>query len=368
MTTSTPTSPPDQRDNALHDWLIQSFMDKTIAHQRLLGDASFRAYHRLQVQAKDSTQHYIVMDAPPQKESIKEFIAVAKLLKTHGINAPQLIAMDEVQGFLVLEDFGATDFADKIGNHDPKNSDSLYQTAMQTLIAIANIDNTQAQQQADLPPYDTALLSREMGLFSEWFLPFLDIKMDKTSEDIWQNLQQTLIEQITAQPEVVVHRDFHSRNLMILDTDNLTTTSLGVIDFQDAVIGAYTYDLASLLRDAYIDFDEIWVSEQLAKFYQLATIEQKYDKSLAQFTADFNVTSLQRHLKVLGIFIRLSQRDGKDRYLTNLPKVMADLMHSAKWLSDNIIHPKKAEFTAFYNWLNDTVLPQFNQKFNQTLT
>ena len=155
---------------------------------------------------------------------------------------------------------------------------------------------------------------------------------------------------------------------MILDTDNLTTTSLGVIDFQDAVIGAYTYDLASLLRDAYIDFDEIWVSEQLAKFYQLATIEQKYDKILAQFTADFNVTSLQRHLKGLGIFIRLSQRDGKDRYLTNMPKVMTDLMHSAKWLSDNIIHPKKAEFTAFYNWLNDTLLPQFNQKFNQTLT
>lgn len=358
-----------QRDNALHTWLEQVFPKQTITHQRLAGDASFRAYHRLQVASNDkngTTQNYIVMDAPPEKESVKEFIAVAKLLKTNAVNAPEIVAMDETQGFLVLEDFGATDFADKIGKNVP-NSDDLYQQAMQTILTIGKIDSALAQNQANLPAYDTALLSREMGLFSEWFLPFIGVTLDETAEKLWQNTQNAIIAQVTAQPQGVVHRDFHSRNLMILEDGSNQEQPLGVIDFQDAVIGAYTYDLASLLRDAYIDFDENWVSEQLAKFYQLANIEQNYGKSLAEFTADFNVMSMQRHLKVLGIFIRLSQRDGKNRYLANMPKVMADLMHSAKWLSENTstLHQQHTNFKAFYDWLNQTVLPKFQEKFGK---
>lgn len=352
----------EQRDTQLHQFLQASFPEQTIHHQRLAGDASFRAYHRLQVETAGTTHHYIVMDAPPDKESVKEFIAVAQLLKTNAINAPQLIAIDEAQGFLVLEDFGTTDFADKIGKHDLSGSASLYENAMQTIVTISKIDTTTAKKQADLPIYDPVLLTREMGLFSDWFLPYIGLTLDSQGEQIWQNVQNVIIAQATAQPQVVVHRDFHSRNLMILDTDNLATTKLGVIDFQDAVIGAYTYDLASLLRDAYIDFDENWVSQNVAKFYQLANIEQNYGKSLTEFTADFNVMSLQRHLKVLGIFIRLSQRDGKDRYLANMPKVMGDLIYSAKWLSENT---KNADFQAFYAWLNQTVAPAFNQKFNQ---
>lgn len=347
-----------QRDTALHTWLQQVFPNQSIAHQRLAGDASFRAYHRLQVtDTNDKTQHYIVMDAPPDKESVTEFIAVAKLLKNHEVNTPDIVAIDENQGFLVLEDFGATDFADKIGKNIP-DSDDLYQQAMQTLLTIGKIDSALAQNQAKLPSYDTALLGREMGLFSEWFLPYIGVTLDDNAETLWQNTQNAIIAQVTAQPQGLVHRDFHSRNLMILGHNQ----PLGVLDFQDAVIGAYTYDLASLLRDAYIDFDEHWVSQQLAKFYQLANIEQNYGKSLAEFTADFNVMSMQRHLKVLGIFIRLSQRDGKDRYLANMPKVMADLMHSAKWLNDNT---DNAEFKAFYEWLNQMVLPKFNDKFGK---
>lgn len=350
------------RDAALHQWLQQIFADKQITHQRLAGDASFRAYHRLQVTNNNLIKNYIVMDAPPDKESVKEFIAVAKLLKNNNVNAPELIAIDEAQGFLVLEDFGATDFADKIGKADRVMTDMLYHNAMQIILAIGKIDTAIAQKQADLPHYDNVLLSREMGLFSEWFLPYIGVNLDNQSEKIWQNVQTAIVNQITAQPQVMVHRDFHSRNLMILDTVNLTASPLGVIDFQDAVIGAYTYDLASLLRDAYIDFDENWVNENVEKFYQLAHIEQKYGKTLAEFTTDFNVMSLQRHLKVLGIFIRLSQRDGKDRYLANMPKVMGDLIHSAKWLSDNT---DNVDFNAFYEWLIQTVTPAFNQKFNK---
>lgn len=355
MSVSIPSQ--QQRDTQLHDWLSQVFANQTFYHKRLAGDASFRAYHRLEVENAGQTQHYIVMDAPPDKESIKEFIAVAKLFKTHGVNAPELVAIQEQQGFLVLEDFGTTDFADKIGKHDLNNSAILYQKAMQMIVLIGKIDAILAQHQAHLPTYDHALLSREMGLFSEWFLPYIDVPLSHDSETLWHNTQLAIINQVVAQPQVVVHRDFHSRNLMILDEGE----SLGVIDFQDAVIGAYTYDLASLLRDAYIDFDEVWVKEQLTKFYQLAHIEQNYGKTLTAFTTDFNIMSMQRHLKVLGIFIRLSRRDGKDRYLANMPKVMADLIHSAKWLSENT---DNADFKAFYTWLNQTVLPKFKEKFN----
>lgn len=142
---------PVSRDEQLHQFLQASFANQTITHQRLAGDASFRAYHRLQVVNNDATQHYIIMDAPPDKESVKEFIAVAKLFDAHNVNAPTLIAIDETQGFLVLEDFGATDFADKIGKHDMATTNELYHTAMQTILAIQEIDPNTAKNNAHLP-------------------------------------------------------------------------------------------------------------------------------------------------------------------------------------------------------------------------
>lgn len=349
--TSTAISP---RDQQLHRWLAQVFPNQEFNHSRLPGDASFRGYHRLTV----GDDKYIVMDAPPEKESVAEFIAVDKLM-ADVVHVPHLVAIDEVQGFIVMEDLGATDFADVIAN-DVNNREDMaaterhYQRAMQEIIAIQRLDVAKAGE--ILPSYDDALLTREMGLFSEWFLPYIGVSLNEQATKLWQDVQAAIIGQVTAQPQGVVHRDFHSRNLMVLEGRD----DLGVIDFQDAVIGAYTYDLASLLRDAYINFDENWVSAHIAKFYELADIEQRYGKSLADFTIDFNVMSMQRHLKVLGIFIRLYRRDGKDRYLGNMPKVMGDLMYALgalKQQADN------ATFDAFYDWLNTVVMPKFNEKF-----
>ena len=337
------------REQQLHTWLTQVFPNQSLQHEKIPGDASFRSYHRLTV----DNQHYIVMDAPPEKESVKEFIAVDNLMAGH-VHVPKMIATDEQQGFIVLEDLGNTDFADVIAKDltdagELAKTERYYQQAMQAMQAIQKIDINDAK--AVIPSYDDALLRREMGLFSEWFLPYLGVTMTPDLETLWQDLQSDIIQQVIAQPQVVVHRDFHSRNLMVLNHSD----ELGVIDFQDAVIGAYTYDLASLLRDAYINYDETWVNTHLAHYCQLAQI----DKSLAEFTVDFNIMSMQRHLKVLGIFVRLFKRDGKDRYLVNLPKVFNDLLTCLKAISQrDVLHT----FDKFADWMTAIVEPAFHQK------
>ena len=345
------TEPCEQqsRQQQLHIWLTQVFPNQSLQHEKIPGDASFRSYHRLTV----DNQHYIVMDAPPEKESVKEFIAVGNLMAGH-VHVPKMIATDEQQGFIVLEDLGNTDFADVIAK-DLTDAGELvktaryYQQAMQEILAIQKIDINDAK--AVIPSYDDALLRREMGLFSEWFLPYIGVTMTPDLETLWQDLQSDIIQQVIAQPQVVVHRDFHSRNLMVLNHSD----ELGVIDFQDAVIGAYTYDLASLLRDAYINYDETWVNTHLAHYHQLAQI----DKSLAEFTVDFNIMSMQRHLKVLGIFVRLFERDGKDRYLVNLPKVFNDLLTCLKAITQR---GELHTFDKFADWMTAVVEPAFHQK------
>ena len=345
------TEPCEQqpRQQQLHIWLTQVFPNQSLQHEKIPGDASFRSYHRLTV----DNQHYIVMDAPPEKESVKEFIAVDNLMAGH-VHVPKMIATDEQQGFIVLEDLGNTDFADVIAK-DLMDAGELaktaryYQQAMHEILAIQKIDINDAK--AVIPSYDDALLRREMGLFSEWFLPYIGVTMTPDLETLWQDLQSDIIQQVIVQPQVVVHRDFHSRNLMVLNHSD----ELGVIDFQDAVIGAYTYDLASLLRDAYINYDETWVNTHLAHYHQLAQI----DKSFAEFTVDFNIMSMQRHLKVLGIFVRLFERDGKDRYLVNLPKVFNDLLTCLKAISQ---WDERPTFDKFADWMTAVVEPAFHQK------
>lgn len=337
------------REQQLHTWLTQVFRNQSLQHKKIPGDASFRSYHRLTV----DNQHYIVMDAPPEKESVKEFIAVDNLMAGH-VHVPKMIATDEQQGFIILEDLGNTDFADVIAKDltdagELAKTERYYQQAMQAILAIQKIGINDAK--AVIPSYDDALLLREMGLFSEWFLPYIGVTMTPDLETLWQDLQSDIIQQVIAQPQVVVHRDFHSRNLMVLNHSD----ELGVIDFQDAVIGAYTYDLASLLRDAYINYDETWVNTHLAHYHQLAQI----DKSLAEFTVDFNIMSMQRHLKVLGIFVRLFERDGKDRYLVNLPKVFNNLLTCLKAISQRDEHHT---FDKFADWMTAVVEPAFHQK------
>lgn len=355
-TTQTPLSSPSitphtqlTRDQQLHDWLTQVFQNQSLHHEKIPGDASFRGYHRLTVE----NQKYIVMDAPPEKESVKEFIAVDQLMADY-VHVPKMIATDEQQGFIVLEDLGNTDFADVIAK-DLRNTDDMakteryYRQAMQEILAIQKIDINDAK--AVIPSYDDALLRREMALFTDWFLPYIGVSMNAEVEKLWQDLQADIIKQVTAQPQVVVHRDFHSRNLMVLDNSD----ELGVIDFQDAVIGAYTYDLASLLRDAYIEYDENWVNTHVAHYHHMAQIE----KSLPDFTMDFNIMSMQRHLKVLGIFVRLFERDSKDRYLANLPKVFSDLQKCLAVITQTSV---ESNFNQFSDWIDAVVEPAFIKK------
>ncbi|WP_394262187.1 aminoglycoside phosphotransferase family protein [Moraxella boevrei] len=344
----------EQRDIALNQWLQTVFAEQNFSHQRLAGDASFRSYHRLQVGNGQSQQKFIIMDAPPDKESVKEFIAVDKLMADF-VHVPKLMAVNESEGFIVLEDLGATDFADRL-NESSEISEKLYQKALQTLIDLQKIPVERAKnlQNYPLPNYDEALLKREMALFDEWFLPYLGVSLDEKTQQLWLNLQNQIVKDAITQPQVVVHRDFHSRNLMIIHND--LTKDLGVIDFQDAVIGSYLYDLASLLRDAYINVNENWVENKLQDFYKMTDYKNTLD--FQQVNYDFNVISFQRHLKVIGIFIRLSQRDGKDRYLANMPKVMQDLLNSLS----NLIN-KNHVYAEFYAWIEQVILPKFQQKF-----
>lgn len=354
MTHHSPTSPTNftERDQTLHIWLNQIFKNQPFNHQRLPGDASFRSYHRLQVINDRETQHYIIMDAPPEKESIHEFITVAKLMQNF-VHVPELIAINLEQGFIILEDLGSTDFADVISQDNMTATHDYYQQAMQTILQIQKIDLDQARI-ADLPNYDNELLKREMDLFTEWFLPYIQVAISTENQKNWQQLQQAIINNVIHQPQTVVHRDFHSRNLMI------TNNGLGVIDFQDAVIGAYSYDIVSLLRDAYVDWSEeqtlLWFNE----FYHMLSPIMP-ELTTTQFHKDCMIMGLQRHLKILGIFVRLYQRDGKNRYLANLPRVMQDTITEAKWLATQ----EQGIYQIFYQWLVDVIQPAFEKKLTQ---
>ena len=355
------------RQQQLDDWLRQVFENQAFSLESLPGDASARRYHRIQLIASNQddatkTARYIVMDSADEQDAMQQFINVAKLM-SHAINVPTLIAQDVTKGFLVLQDFGAVEFAHLLVGATPKQVNDYYQSAMQTLVALQQIPVETAKSQHQLPDYDTALLNREMNLFSEWFIPHIGVTLDKA---LWENLKSALIEQILLQPQVIVHRDYHSRNLMQDQADN---TRLGVIDFQDAVIGAHSYDLVSLLRDAYVEWSETQITQWIHDFWQL----QKQaglltTDSAEQFESQVNIMGVQRHLKVLGIFIRLYERDGKSRYLADIPKVMRDLLFELDWLSTQDSQTSerlKQAVLTFNEWVRDSVLPAYQTKFVQ---
>ena len=292
----------DNRQQQLAHWLQQVFVDQDFSLDSLPGDASARRYHRIQL-SDASTARYIVMDSADEQDAMRQFINVAKLMSP-VINVPTLVAQDLEKGFLVLQDFGAVEFAHLLVEAAPAQINEHYQLALQTLVALQTVSVDTAKAEHQLPDYDTALLDREMDLFSDWFMPYVGVELD---QEIWENLKSALIHEILRQPQVVVHRDYHSRNLM---QDQADTSRLGVIDFQDAVIGSYTYDLVSLVRDAYVEWSAPQIAAWIDDFWQM---QQQAGvttaDTLIQLENDVNVMGVQRHLKVLGIFIRLSQRD-----------------------------------------------------------
>ncbi|MDV2860236.1 phosphotransferase [Psychrobacter sp. CAM01] len=352
---------PNSRQQQLHDWLQAVFTEQTFDLQSLPGDASARQYHRLQLTTEPQSQaaRYIVMDSADEQDAMRQFINVAKLMAP-VINVPTLIAQDVAKGFLVLQDFGTVEFAHLLVKATPEQVDCHYQLAMQTLVALQTLSVEQAKSEHQLPDYDSALLDREMDLFSEWFMPYIGVAVDPK---LWHALKAVLIQEILQQPAVVVHRDYHSRNLM---QDQADHSRLGVIDFQDAVIGAYTYDLVSLLRDAYVEWSEPQISAWTRDFWQLqkqAGLSTAAD--IAQFENDMNVMGVQRHLKVLGIFVRLSQRDGKDRYLADIPKVMRDFMVELEWLEAHGSLQMQQAVAPFNDYLREHILPAYQRQFVQ---
>lgn len=299
-----PSSEP--RANALLQWLTRDLGLQIHKIEPASSDASFRRYFRVH----HAGGCHVVMDAPPDKENIAPFISNAALLQTAQIHVPGIFQQDLIQGFLLLEDLGRHCYLDCL-NDD--NVDGLYQNALDTLFNLQSRVDVHA---CGLSLYDQALLGRELGIFYEWFLEKrLGIVLPTA---VRQMLDECLIDSALQQPRVCVHRDYHSRNLMVLDAD----LAPGVIDFQDAVIGPITYDLVSLLRDCYIRWPELRVKDWLAQYHQRLLRAGMVDVDFAQFKRWFDLMGLQRHLKAIGIFSRLHLRDDKPGYLADIPRTM----------------------------------------------
>lgn len=276
-------------------------------------DASFRRYFRI----THAGGTCIAMDAPPAQENCATFVRVAELFAAAGVNVPRILAQDLDLGFLLLTDFGATTYLDALPLAD---ADRLYRDALEALVRLQC-----ASAPGALPDYDATLLRREMALFADWYVErHLGRPLEPAQRERLERVFQVVVAHNLAEPRVYVHRDYHSRNLMV------TRPSPGILDFQDAVLGPLSYDLVSLLRDAYVEWPEERVLDWTARYWQIARragLPVRHD--YAEFYRDFEWMGVQRHLKVLGIFARLWHRDGKPRYLSDLPLVLRYLERTA---------------------------------------
>ncbi|CAN7211509.1 MULTISPECIES: aminoglycoside phosphotransferase family protein [Pseudomonas] len=270
-------------------------------------DASFRRYFRWE----GAGQSLIVMDAPPPQENCKPFVDIAFLLAKSGINVPKIYAEDLERGFLLLNDLGNQTYLDVI---DSENADDLFNDALQALLAFQQLPMV-----APLPSYDVALLRRELQLFPEWYVKHeLGVEFDAAQQVLWQQVSDLLIDSALAQPKVLVHRDYMPRNLM------LSEPNPGVLDFQDAVYGPVTYDVTCLFKDAFLSWPEERVRGWLENYWQqAAALNIPVQPDFEDFLRASDLMGVQRHLKVIGIFARICHRDGKPRYLGDVPRFFA---------------------------------------------
>ncbi|WP_210556556.1 MULTISPECIES: phosphotransferase [unclassified Pseudomonas] len=270
-------------------------------------DASFRRYFRWE----GAGRSFVVMDAPPPQENCKPFVDIAFLLAKSGINVPKIYAEDLERGFLLLNDLGNKTYLDVI---DSENADALLSDALQALLAFQQLPMV-----APLPSYDVALLRRELELFPEWYVKReLGIEFDAAQQQQWQAVSDLLIDSALAQPKVLVHRDYMPRNLM------LSEPNPGVLDFQDAVYGPVTYDVTCLFKDAFLSWPEERVRGWLESYWQQASaLDIPVQADFEDFLRASDLMGVQRHLKVIGIFARICHRDGKPRYLADVPRFFA---------------------------------------------
>jgi aminoglycoside/choline kinase family phosphotransferase len=312
----------DSRLAKLTQWVLEDlgFAGASIAPAS--ADASFRRYFRV-TQGADT---YIVMDAPPDKEDSGPFLKVARVLGSLNLNVPVILARDMERGFMLLSDLGSRQYLDALGLDGA--ADELYADALKSLRRMQTAGPAISR---DLPRYDRALLLREMELLPQWFLTrHLGLTVEAPERAMLEKLFESLAQTAAAQPACFVHRDYHSRNLLVTPENNP-----GILDFQDAVWGPVTYDLASLLKDCYIAWPPARVRQWVLEYREsLLEAGFKLDADAAQFLRWFDLVGLQRHIKVLGIFARLFYRDGKSQYLKDLPRVLAYVRDTALMYSE----------------------------------
>lgn len=318
----------------LRTWLAATLPGQPFELAPASADASFRRYFRATF--ADGSPSRIVMDAPPEKEDVRPWLHVAELFRAAGAHVPEVLAQDLERGFLLLSDLGSTTYLSALQapeGHEPgvHRAAHLYADALGALAAIQV-----ASRPGVLPEYDRALLLRELQLFPEWYIVrHKGVTLSAAETAMLDTAFEKILAVNLAEPQVFVHRDYHSRNLMLLEPSAGRGANPGIIDFQDAVYGPITYDLASLFKDAYIRWDEEFVLDLLIRYWETAkTLGLPVREEFADFHRDFEWMGVQRHIKVLGIFARLCHRDGKDGYLADMPLVMDYLRRACKRYRD----------------------------------
>ena len=324
-------------------WIEQSLPfsaegDDSIQLQALAGDAGFRRYFR--VNTKPS---FIAVNSPPAKEKNPEYVSLSLFLQDQGLITPKIHAVNYQHGYMLLEDFGATLFHQQL---DLDGREELYDLAQSELLKIQQATS----QVPAIPAHNRAKISQELALFEQWFLnKMLNYELDADEKNLLEDFFQCLISSAEDQPQVLIHADYHSRNLMLLEQGKL-----GVIDFQDAMLGAITYDLVSLLKDCYVYWPERWVEQSALAYKQrLESANLISEVEDSQFIQWFDYMGLQRHIKVLGIFSRLALRDSKSGYLKDIPLVVHYCLQASN---------KYPQAVQFNRWFQEKILPLLEQQ------
>lgn len=335
----------DTRLQLLTDWVRQIPGFNSASPEPVSGDASFRRYFRVwrEMPGQPRTP-FIVMDAPPAHEDCRPFVAIAEHWHRHGVHVPAIEAQDLQQGLLLLEDFGDRLMLAEL---DGDSADTLYRQALDELVRIGQMP---PPANYPLPAYDDALLDREMALFPDWLLEqHLELKLDNQDLALLETAFGLLKESALAQPEVTVHRDYHSRNLLI----RAGQIAPGVIDFQDAVTGPVTYDAVSLLKDCYVRWPEADIANWLEHYRQVSLDAGLHRADADTFRQWFELMGMQRHLKAAGIFARLAIRDGKAGYLADIPRTVRYIRDASA---------RQPAFRHFHEWLCEVVIPAIEER------
>lgn len=320
-----------ERENALKEWLKHIIPNTDFILTPLTGDASFRRYFRIQYNGLSQ----IIMDAPPEKEALDSFIHITQVLTQAKVRTPIIIASNLEQGFLLLSDLGDLLLLKKL---HADTVDFYYKKAIDTLLVLQKCSISDP----NLPFFDKAFMIKEMNLCPEWFFKkYLSLELQTKEHLLVQHTMQWIADELANQPLVFIHRDYHSRNIMLLQEEH---DALAVIDFQDAMRGPLTYDLVSLLKDCYISWPRERLLTWVNYFYQHNTAAQKYSQD--EFVRLFDLCGLQRHLKVLGVFCRLYLRDGKAGYLADLPLTLNYVLECTETYPE--LHP-------FFHFLQNRV-------------